>query len=262
MSTPKKSHDAIRQNGQVVQKSLKHDANLQKNSTLYFQVGLIVCLLAAYGLLEMKFQKLENGVVSMIPPDEDVRLESDVIFEIYEEVAKKEEVKQNRTLSYLPPVITETDPPSDAPEFLTELPASDAPPLNPNDLSPLDQPEEPVEVDFVKVEQVPIFPGCENKKTNDELKKCMSDKITRLVQKHYDANLASELGLSGKQVIQIQFKIDKTGHVTDIKSRASHQRLKQEAERVINKIPEMQPGKQRNKPVSVIYSLPIVFQVQ
>jgi len=55
MSTPKKSHDTIRQNGQVVQKSQKHDANLQKNSTLYFQVGLIVCLLAAYGLLEMKF---------------------------------------------------------------------------------------------------------------------------------------------------------------------------------------------------------------
>ena len=38
-------------------KPQKHDANLQKNSTLYFQVGLIVCLLVTYGLLEMQFEK-------------------------------------------------------------------------------------------------------------------------------------------------------------------------------------------------------------
>ena len=38
MKTPKKTLDLIRQNEQVVKKSQKHDANLQKNSVLFFQV--------------------------------------------------------------------------------------------------------------------------------------------------------------------------------------------------------------------------------
>ena len=58
MRTSKKSCEFIRQNEQIAKKSQKHDVNLQKNSTLYFQVGLIVCLLAAYGLLEMKFETI------------------------------------------------------------------------------------------------------------------------------------------------------------------------------------------------------------
>ena len=56
MSNPKKTHELIRQNEQIVKKSQKHDANLQKNSTLYFQVGLIICLFMVYGLFEMKFE--------------------------------------------------------------------------------------------------------------------------------------------------------------------------------------------------------------
>jgi protein TonB len=90
----------------------------------------------------------------------------------------------------------------------------------------------------------------------------MSEKITKLVQTKFDVELASELGLSGKQTIQTQFKIDKTGRVIDIKTRGTHPELEKEAQRVINNIPEMIPGKQRDKNVGVIYSLPIVFQVQ
>jgi len=64
------------------------------------------------------------------------------------------------------------------------------------------------------------------------------------------------------QRISVVFKIDKTGHVTDIKTLAPHPKLQEEAERVVNIIPDMQPGKQRNIPVGVIYSLPIIFKIQ
>jgi len=37
-----KSHSIAGQGNKNVQKSQKHDANLQKNSTLYFQIGLIL----------------------------------------------------------------------------------------------------------------------------------------------------------------------------------------------------------------------------
>lgn len=51
-----KNRDIIRQNDRVVKNTHKHHVNLRKNSALYFQVGLILCLLTTYGLLEVKFQ--------------------------------------------------------------------------------------------------------------------------------------------------------------------------------------------------------------
>lgn len=68
MNNSKKSHDFVRQNEKNVKKSQKHDANLQKNSTLYFQVGLILCLLASYGALELSFTS--NGSSYELPKQE------------------------------------------------------------------------------------------------------------------------------------------------------------------------------------------------
>lgn len=53
----KKAQYIADQSNVIVKKSQKHDVNLQKNSTLYFQVGLIVCLLAVFSLFEMEFEK-------------------------------------------------------------------------------------------------------------------------------------------------------------------------------------------------------------
>ena len=62
--------------------------------------------------------------------------------------------------------------------------------------------------------------------------------------------------------IYVRFKIDQKGNIVDIGSRGPHPRLESEAERVIKLLPQMTPGKQRGKAVGVLYSLPIVFQVQ
>ena len=90
----------------------------------------------------------------------------------------------------------------------------------------------------------------------------MSEKITKFVQKKFNTDLAGDLGLSGRQRISVIFKIDKTGKVVGVRSRAPHPRLEKEAARVVNLLPKMKPGKQRGKPVNVPYSLPIIFQVQ
>lgn len=259
MRTPKKTLDLIRQNGQVEKKSQKHDANLQKNSVLFFQVGLIVCLLVAYGLLEMKFEKA-NDIVTAYPrmDENDLYVFNDPV-KVYEEEVKKELVKKKPT-SFKEPTISE-DPTIEEPtEIFTEPPVTNNP-ISPGDIK-VDVVPEDIPIPIAFIEQVPIYPGCEKEKSNDAKRKCMSDKITKLVQKQFDTNLAGELGLTGKQVIRTHFKIDKTGHVTDIQIQTFHPKLKEEAERVINKIPEMTPGRQQNKNVGVIYSLPIVFQVQ
>ena len=121
--------------------------------------------------------------------------------------------------------------------------------------------EEDIEVPFAVIENVPVYPGCE-KGNNAAKKACMSEKISKFVQKKFNTELAGELGLTGRQRINVIFKIDKNGNITGIRSRAPHPRLEKEAARVIGMLPKMKPGKQRGKAVIVPYSLPIVFQVQ
>ena len=122
----------------------------------------------------------------------------------------------------------------------------------------IEEVEEDVDVPFFLVESAPIFKGCERAK---DKKKCMSEKIAEFVKTKFNTDLASDLGLTGRQRISVIFKIDKRGNVVRVRTRAPHPRLAKEAERVINMLPKMQPGKQRGVPVNVTYSLPIIFQV-
>ena len=125
----------------------------------------------------------------------------------------------------------------------------------------IEEVEEDIEVPFSVIENVPIFPGCD-KGNNAERRKCMSQKITKFVQRKFNTDLAGDLGLSGRQRISVIFKIDKNGDVVGVRARAPHPRLVKEATRVVNLLPKMKPGKQRGKAVVVPYSLPIIFQVQ
>ena len=58
------------------------------------------------------------------------------------------------------------------------------------------------------------------------------------------------------------FKIDKFGNVVDVRARAPHTKLEEEAVKVVRSLPHMTPGKQRGVPVGVLYGLPIIFQVE
>ena len=117
------------------------------------------------------------------------------------------------------------------------------------------------EISFKTLDQSPIFPGCDNNATSEELKKCFSKSISTHVAKNFNTKLAGDLNLSGRQKILVAFKIDKLGEITDVKVRAPHSELAKEAKRVINALPKLQPGMHDGKAVTVPYSLPIVFQV-
>ena len=117
-----------------------------------------------------------------------------------------------------------------------------------------------VEVPFVVVDQVPVFPGCEDL-TNDEQKKCMSTKISTHVSENFNIKLANELGLKGRQRIKVLFKIDTDGNTVGVRSKAPHPTLEAEAVRVIENLPKMIPGEQNEEKVIVTYSLPIIFEV-
>ena len=128
--------------------------------------------------------------------------------------------------------------------------------LNENELI-----EEDIEVPFSVIENVPIYPGCENG-NNQQRRDCMSRSLQELVNREFNTNLAVGLGLKGLQKINVVFKIDKNGLITGVRSRAPHPVLEAEVERVIKLLLPMKPGRQRGRSVIVPYSLPIVFKIE
>ena len=60
--------------------------------------------------------------------------------------------------------------------------------------------------------------------------------------------MAESLDLpKGKQRIFAGFTIDKQGFVTDVKARASHEKLEEEVIRVINLLPQFIPGEKEGE---------------
>ncbi|PNQ74011.1 hypothetical protein C1T31_06725 [Hanstruepera neustonica] len=263
MNFSRKNHELIRQNEVNVKKSQKHDVNLQKNSTLYFQIGLILCLLFAYGLLEMKFLKTETTIPDMAYVD-DVPTEFSMDkYEIYREPVEKIEktIKKQIKYSNKIEVAKNTDDVEENTDeiFDENLPTTDEP-IKPEKIVVDKEPEGLMNI--MLVETVPVFPGCEKLNSNQERRDCMSSKLTKFIQKKFDTDLGSELGLKGKQKIYVNFKINRQGEVEILQTQATHDKLGEEANRVVNKLPRMTPGKHGNKTVDVLYTLPIAFTIQ
>jgi len=264
MKNSKKVFGNAGQSTTEVKKPHKHDANLQKNSTLYFQIGLILCLLGTYSLFEMQFQEkkividtIESNDLATIDVADKFRVEPDVIPE-----KKEKQVRQTVITNKLKEVddnFIDKDPVDLVVSDPTPLPDA---PTKIDDINVIDIPDDLPPVDFIHIENAPLYPGCEKYKKNKDRKKCMSEKIGKLVNRKFDSSIASEHGITGLQRIYTQFTVDKNGNVSDIKIRAPHPALEKEAKRVINKIPHMKPGYQQMTPVGVIYTLPITFQVR
>jgi protein TonB len=259
----KKSHDIAGQSNKNVQKSHKHDANLQKNSSLYFQIGLILCLLGTYAMFEMQFETKATAVDFVYADPDDTFYFGPII--IVEPDAPKAEPfkKPKKKLLFKTPIIVDDKTPIIVTPNVTTAPPTADKLIDPESLEKNKKPDVDIPAIFNMngVEIVPVYPGCENMTTNTERVKCMNEKIGKLVQRKFNTDLAGQLGLDGTQRINVQFKIDQNGNVTDILTRAPHPSLEKEAKRVTSKIPQMEPGLQRQQPVSVLYNLPIVFKV-
>ncbi len=230
-------------------------ANVSRNSSLYFAVGLALMLFLANFAINFKTYDKSDIVVDVLDLEDEL----------------EEEIPLTQQIQTPPP----PPPPPAAPEVIEIVEDEVEVEETVIESTEVDQEteiveveeieveavEEDVEVPFAVIENVPVFPGCE-KGSNAKKKQCMSEKIAKFVNRKFNTELAGDLGLSGRQRINVIFKIDKTGNITGVRARAPHPGLEKEAKRVINLLPQMKPGKQRGKAVTVPYSLPIIFQVQ
>ncbi|MGB2760166.1 MULTISPECIES: energy transducer TonB [Maribacter] len=226
-------------------------ADLTKNSSLYFVIGLFAVMLFTYVAFEWKtYDEVNDYDISMNVDDlldEEVPMTEQIKTpppppppaapEIIEVVEDEEEVEET--------VIESTETSQE--EEIVEV----------EDVV-VDEIEEDVDVPFAVIEDVPVFPGCESE---SDKRACFN----KMIQKHIGKNfrypeIAQEMGVQGR--VSVMFVIQKDGSIGNVRMRGPDKNLEAEAARIISKLPKMTPGKQRGRAVRVPFSIPINFKLQ
>ncbi len=116
-------------------------------------------------------------------------------------------------------------------------------------------------VTFFNVEQVPVYPGCEDAA---DQKACFNKKISAFVSHNFDEDVAKEIGQTdtSDSKLVVNFIIDKNGNVTQVKAVGPNDAMTKEAERVVKRLPQFKPGTVNDVPVNVQYALPIDYKVK
>ncbi|WP_421803832.1 energy transducer TonB [Flagellimonas sp.] len=226
-------------------------ADVGRNSTLYFVIGLAAVLALVYGAMEWKkYDKANNYDISMNVEDQ-----------LDEEVPMTEQIKT-------PP----PPPPPAAPEVIEVVEDEEEVEETVIESTETSQEEEVIEIEEVEVEEVeedisvpfaviedvPVFPGCENAK---DKKACFQEMMQNHIRKNFRyPEIAQEMGVQGR--VSVVFVIQKDGSIGNIRMRGPDKNLEAEARRIIEKLPKMTPGKQRGRPVKVPFSIPITFKLQ
>eukprot|EP00035_Acanthoeca_spectabilis_P028115 m.469247 g.469247 ORF g.469247 m.469247 type:complete len:235 (+) comp28318_c0_seq1:171-875(+) len=226
-------------------------ADLTKNSSLYFVIGLFAVMLLTYVAFEWKtYDEVNDYDISMNVDDlldEEVPMTEQIKTpppppppaapEIIEVVEDEEEVEET--------VIESTETSQE--EEIVEV----------EDVV-VDEVEEDVDVPFAVIEDVPIFPGCENE---SDKRACFNSMIQKHIGKNFRyPEIAQEMGVQGR--VSVMFVIQKDGSIGNIRMRGPDKNLEAEAARIIGKLPKMTPGKQRGRAVRVPFSIPINFKLQ
>lgn len=243
----------------------KKKTNIKFNSVIFFQVGLVIALVASAWAMNLKigektFPKNYDTGVTITEPDfivpilEPKIIESKPIAKVKPRPVKPISLQDLKAVPDDKPIIeTNITVPINTPDIPT--PPIVKPPVTPT--PPVDNGP----TNIIAVEFVPVFPGCETAGGKDAKIACLSDKIGRFVGRKFKTTVADD-NTQGTQQIYVQFKIDKNGDVVAIKARAKDKNLEKEAQRVISKLPKFTPGRMGDVPVDVMYSLPIKFNIE
>ena len=231
-------------------------ANLERHNKQFMLLGLALALIVIYVGIEWKTFERNIADLGIV----DISAEEEIDIPITERI---QEIKPPPPPPPAPEKIEIVEDEAEIEETIlesTETNENEA--VEVEEIIEIVEDEEVIDdVPFAIIENVPVYPGC--KGTNEQKKKCMVDEITKHVGRKYNTGLAGDLGLTpGKKRVYVQFKIDKTGKITNVMARGPHARLEKEAVRVVELLPDMTPGKQRGRPVGVKYTLPITLVVE
>lgn len=226
-------------------------ADLTRNSSMYFVIGLALVMLITWRALEWKTYDKSN--------------EYDISLNVEDQL--DEEVPMTEQIKTPPP-----PPPPAAPEVIEIVEDEEEVEETVIESTETSQDEEVMEVDDVEVEEdfedvdvpfaviedVPVFPGCEKAK---DKRACFNEMMQKHIRKNFRyPEIAQEMGVQGR--VSVMFTIQKDGSIGNVRMRGPDKNLEKEAARIIGKLPKMTPGKQRGRAVRVPFSIPITFKLQ
>ncbi|MBQ7773818.1 MAG: energy transducer TonB [Bacteroidales bacterium] len=223
-------------------------ANLQNKKFLFTEIGLIIALLIVLGAFEWSTTETS---VSILEEEVAIVIEEEQVPITQEEQLPPPEAPKEPVMSDIIDIVDDDIKVEDNFLISTEDDASLG--VEIKDYV-VEQVEEEVveeeEIPFAIVEQKPSFQGGDA----NTFTKWVFGKIVY-------PEIAKENGVQGR--VTLQFTIDTDGSVRNVKVlRGVDSSLDKEAVRVVSSSPKWKPGMQRNKPVKVKYTFPVVFQLK
>ena len=226
-------------------------ADLNKDRNLYFVIGLTLVLGVTWGAIEYKtYEKVfDLAALDMLEDDD-------------EDIPITEQLKTPPPPPPPPPapeVIEVVEDEEEVEETVIESTETDQDEIIIEEIE-VEEEFEDIDVPFAVIEDVPIFPGCESV-AKSQRRACFQDKINQHIRRNFRyPEIAQEMGIQGR--VYVNFIIAKDGSITNIRMRGPDKNLENEAQRIISRLPQMTPGKQRGRPVRVPFSIPIIFKLQ
>ena len=226
-------------------------ADLNKNRNLYFVIGLTFVTFITWQAIESKtYEKTFDYEALNVEDDDD------------EDIPITEQIKTPPPPPPPPPapeVIEVVEDEEEVEETVIESTETDQDEIIIEEIE-VEEEFDDIDVPFAVIEDVPIFPGCESV-SKSERRNCFQDKINQHIRRNFRyPEIAQEMGIQGR--VYVNFIIAKDGSITNIRMRGPDKNLENEAQRIISRLPQMTPGKQRGRAVRVPFSIPITFRLQ
>ena len=226
-------------------------ADLNKDRNLYFVIGLTLVLGVTWGAIEYKtYEKVfDLAALDMLEDDD-------------EDIPITEQLKTPPPPPPPPPapeVIEVVEDEEEVEETVIESTETDQDEIIIEEIE-VEEEFEDIDVPFAVIEDVPIFPGCESV-AKSQRRACFQDQMNKHIRRNFRyPEIAQEMGIQGR--VYVNFIIAKDGSITNIRMRGPDKNLENEAQRIISRLPQMTPGKQRGRAVRVPFSIPITFRLQ
>ncbi len=224
-------------------------ADLEGRKLLYREIGLIIALLICYAGFE--WSTSENNVATEQFAENEIVAEEEIIPITQETPPPPPEAPKEPVVSDFIDIVDDDVKVEDNLLLSTEDDANIG--VEIKEYVPQAVEEEVVEEEEIPlaiVEEKPKFQGGDS---NDFTKWVFANIVY--------PEIAKENGVQGR--VTLQFTVETDGRVSKVQVvRGVDSSLDKEAVRVVSSSPRWTPGKQRNKPVRVRFTFPVIFQLR
>ena len=217
-------------------------ANLESKKLMFTQIGLIISLLIAWAVFEVKVKADREIDESLL--NREIVMDEEMVEITKQEEQKPQPVEQPHQTTQLE--IVDDNVETEDININAEVEQNE---IIEEYVAPEVVEEEVVEQEiFQIVEEMPQFPGGEAKLMEYVAKNIKYPQIAR------------ETGIQGR--VFVGFVVEPDGSISNVKLlRGIGGGCDEEAMRVIKSLPKWKPGKQRGKAVRVSYQIPVFFKL-